>query len=82
MCGIRMDGEKRFVIAPRPGGTLTHAHAAYESIYGKAESKWVKTDEGFTFTVTVPANCEATVLLPDGSEYTQAPGTTVYQTKI
>lgn len=82
MCGIRMNGENRFVIAPRPGGSLTHAHAAYESIYGKVESKWVKTDEGFTFTVTVPANCEATVLLPDGSEYTQAPGTTVYQAKI
>ncbi len=24
-CGIRVDGENRFAIAPRPGGHLTHA---------------------------------------------------------
>jgi hypothetical protein len=47
---------------------------------GSAEKIRVKYGE--TFTVTVPANCEATVLLPDGSKYTQAPGTTVYQIKI
>lgn len=32
MCGIRIDGENHFVIAPKPGGSLTHAKAVYHSI--------------------------------------------------
>jgi flavodoxin len=37
MCGIRIKGENRFEIAPHPGGTLTHASAAYTSIYGNTK---------------------------------------------
>ena len=78
MCGIRIKGENRFEIAPHPGGTLTHASAAYTSIYGKVESKWEKTDAGITYTVTVPAGCEALVCLPDGSSRAQSAGTATY----
>lgn len=81
MCGIRPDGENHFTVAPRPGGSLTHAAASYDSIYGKVESKWEKADSGYRFTVTIPANCEAVVRLPDGSEYKQSPGATVYTTE-
>ena len=81
MCGIRVSGKNQFVIAPRPGGSLTHAEAAYTSIFGKAESKWEKTESGYTYTVTVPANCEALVRLPDGSERIQTAGTITYQTE-
>ena len=77
-CGIRMDGENRFVIAPRPGGRLTHAKARYESIYGAVESGWEKRDGKTVFTVAVPANCEALVRLPDGSERVQETGTETY----
>ncbi len=77
-CGIRVDGENRFIIAPRPGGHLTHATARYDSIYGMIESGWEKKNEKTVFTVTVPANCEALVRLPDGSERIQTAGTAAY----
>ena len=77
-CGIRVDGENRFMIAPQPGGHMTYAKAAYDSIYGTVESAWEKKDERTVFTVTVPANCTAVVRLPDGSERVQEPGIGTY----
>lgn len=81
MCGIQIAGENRFTIAPRPGGSLRHAQAAYTSIYGKVESRWEKTETGILFTITVPAGCQATVRLPDGREFTQTAGTVTYTTE-
>ena len=81
MCGIRVDGKNHFLIAPKPGGSLSHAGASYNSIYGEVESKWEKTEKGYVFTVTIPANCTATVILPDGSAKTQAFGTYTYEIK-
>ena len=78
MCGILVDRENHFVIAPQPGGSLTHASASYTSIYGKVESSWQKTASGYSFTVTIPANCDAIVRLPDGSAYAQSAGTKIY----
>ena len=78
MCGIRVTGENRFTVAPRPGGHFTHAKAAYVSVYGRVESGWRKTDGGMEFTVTVPANCTAQVLLPDGRAREQSAGTQTY----
>ena len=63
MCGIRMDGENHFTIAPRPGGHLTFAKACYDSVYGTVGSGWEKRDGKTVFTVTIPANCTATLLL-------------------
>jgi len=77
-CGIRVDGENHFTVAPRPGGHLTHAEAGYDSIYGRIESGWKIQGGQTVFTVTVPANCTATVRLPDGSERVQEPGTETY----
>ena len=47
-------------------------------ICGRIESGWEKKGGHTVFTVTVPANCAATVRLPDGSEQVQEPGTKVY----
>lgn len=82
MCGIQMAGENQFVIAPRPGGSFTYAAASYQSIYGKVESGWKREGGATVYTVTVPANCEATVRLPDGSEYRQHAGTATYKTEV
>ena len=82
ICGICMDGENHFLIAPHPGGSLTHAKALYDSLYGRVESKWEKTPSGYTFTVTIPANCEAVVCLPDGSTHDQTAGTVTYTTEV
>lgn len=64
MCGIHVDGENHFTIAPRPGGRLTHAKASYTSAYGRVESGWERTEAGYAYTVTVPAGCTATLTLP------------------
>ena len=66
VCGIRVAGENRFVIAPVPGGTLTHANVVYDSPYGKVESGWKREAGQFTFIVTIPANTSARIQLPDG----------------
>lgn len=75
MCGIRVDGENHFSIAPQPGGSFTFAKASYDSVYGKVESAWERKDGKLAFTVTVPPNCTASVMLPDGSTQELAAGT-------
>ena len=66
VAGIRVSGENHFVIAPIPGGTLTHAGAEYASLYGKVKSRWEKTEAGISFEIEIPANCTAEIRLPDG----------------
>ena len=67
MCGIRVAGENRFTVAPHPGGHFTHAGAKYDSVYGMVESRWEKKDGKIFYTVSVPANCEAEIILPGGT---------------
>ncbi|MGN0747005.1 MAG: family 78 glycoside hydrolase catalytic domain [Aristaeellaceae bacterium] len=68
MCGIRIAGENRFLIAPRPGGRFTHAHARYDSVYGTVESGWEIREGEIAYTIAIPANCTAMIRLPDGQE--------------
>ena len=75
MCGIRVAGENRFTVAPLPGGSLNHAEACYTSVFGKISSKWEKRDGKTAYTVTVPANCEAEIILPKGLRKTVGAGT-------
>ncbi len=72
LCGIRVAGENHFVIAPLCGGSLTHARASYQSIYGRVESGWQRRDGKSVYTVTVPANCTAQLQLPGREECLQA----------
>ncbi len=65
---------RRFRVAPRPGGGLTWASAALESPYGRIESSWSIGAPGTTFTVRVPPNTEAEVVLPDGRVEVAGPG--------
>ena len=64
MCGIRVNGENHFIIAPKPGGHFTHASAKYNSVYGKVESSWKRENGKTVYSITIPANCTATILLP------------------
>ena len=66
VCGIRVEGENHFMIAPVPGVALTHAEANYKSLYGEVKSRWEKTDSGVKFEIEIPANCTAEIRLPDG----------------
>lgn len=66
VCGIRVTGENLFEIRPVPGGTLTFAEAEYLSPYGKMISRWERKDRQTWFFVSVPANTQARICLPDG----------------
>ena len=78
MCGIRVDGENHFVIAPHPGGHFTCAKAAYDSVYGRVESGWEKTTDGWKYSVTVPANCTAELRLLEKKPVTLESGTYIF----
>ncbi|MDD6033109.1 MAG: family 78 glycoside hydrolase catalytic domain [Oscillospiraceae bacterium] len=66
MCGVRVDGENHFIIAPHPGGHFTYAKASYDSVYGRVESGWEKNGESYTLTVRIPCNTTAELILPSG----------------
>ena len=74
MCGIRVDGENHFVVAPKPGGQFTFAEAAYRSVYGPVKSGWKKTETGWEYAIEIPVNCTADILLPDGTTRTVGSG--------
>ena len=75
MCGIRVAGENRFLIAPRPGGSFAYARAEYHSIYGEVRCGWEKAEEGYELQISIPGNCTARLLLPDGTDCELQPGT-------
>jgi alpha-L-rhamnosidase len=68
VAGITIDekqpGYKHIIIAPHPGGGLTHAKARLESMYGPIESNWQLEDKTLTVKIEIPPNTTATVLLP------------------
>ena len=63
-CGVRVDGENHFILAPRPGGHFDHAGMKYNSIFGQVESGWKRIEGKTVYTFSIPANCTATVILP------------------
>lgn len=58
---FRDPGYKTFVIEPVIGGSLTHAKAVYESLYGTIRSEWTRTNEEIAYLFEVPANTTAIV---------------------
>ncbi len=76
VCGIRVDGENHVTIAPQPGGSLTFAKAKTRTPYGVVESGWEKGEDGKTvYTVSIPANVTAQIVLPDGKKCDVTAGT-------
>ncbi len=74
MCGVSVAGENRFLIAPKPGGNLTHARTEYASVYGKVSCGWERTQDGCKYRVSVPVNCTAEIVLSDGRKQTVGAG--------
>ena len=67
VAGVRplSPGWQTFAVQPMPGGGLTSARAAYETAYGRLESRWEITNgDRFVLDVLVPANSRAQVILP------------------
>ena len=82
MCGIQVDGENHFTIAPRPGGSFTNASLGYDSVYGTVTCAWRKENDKLTYTVTVPANTTAALLLPGGLKQELTAGTYLFEETI
>lgn len=57
-------GYERFVVAPRPGGGLSHVSATYESVRGPIKVEWRVHDRRFSLAVEVPPNTSATLVVP------------------
>ncbi|MEV7870424.1 glycoside hydrolase family 78 protein [Streptomyces sp. NPDC088124] len=67
-------GYRRLLIRPRPGGGLTHASAAKETPYGRAEVSWLREADTFSVHLTVPVGVTAIVDLPRRPAETVGPG--------
>ena len=57
-------GYGRIVIRPRPGGSITHARAEYDSVRGRISSSWKIEDDRFVLEVLIPPNTTATIHVP------------------
>lgn len=68
MCGIQVSGENKFTIAPKVGGHFTFAKCEYKSVYGKVKSDWRREGGKTIYTISVPANTTAKVVLPSGEK--------------
>lgn len=78
MCGIRVDGENHFIISPVPGGHFTYAKASYDSVFGQVESSWKRDGHKITYSITIPANTTAEIILPNTPAQTVTAGTYTY----
>lgn len=65
MCGIKVSGENQFTIAPKAGGKFTFAKCEYQSVYGKVACGWKRENGKTIYSIVVPANTTAKIVLPD-----------------
>ena len=63
MCGIKVAGDRHFIIEPKVGGNIQFTECEYDSIYGKVASKWERKGDKVKYTITIPANTTAEVIL-------------------
>lgn len=64
VCGISVDGENHFRIAPRPGGDVKQTSFTYQSLYGKVTCEWEKDEKQTSYRICIPAGCTAKIELP------------------
>jgi alpha-L-rhamnosidase len=71
VAGIEVDAGapayRHALIQPQPGGGLSSASAALNTMYGRLKSAWELGEDGFSLEVVLPANTHATVRLRDAS---------------
>jgi alpha-L-rhamnosidase len=59
-------GYRNLMIQPHVTAKMNSSKATFESMYGRISSGWERKDGRIIVSVTIPANCEATVILPVG----------------
>jgi alpha-L-rhamnosidase len=66
--GIRTDKEgvgfKKIIMRPSIPTGLEFVEASYKSPYGQIKSSWKKSNGSFEWTVSIPANSSARIMLP------------------
>ena len=63
-----MNGFKKILLRPYPGGGLDYAGAEYQSIHGLIKSRWQRQGNSLTYDITVPTNTSASVYVPSDPE--------------
>ena len=61
-------GYKHLIIQPHPSKKLTFSKASFESSYGTVASGWERQGTKIIVSVKIPANTDATIMLPVGSD--------------
>ncbi len=68
VAGLRIDedepGYQHIIIQPRPGGGIGRAEARYDSLHGRIESRWSRSEGAFQLEVVIPPNTRAGIHLP------------------
>ena len=66
--GIKSDendpGYHHIILEPEVSDALSYAGGSYESVYGEIRVFWEKTESGYAFDITIPANTTASLRLP------------------
>lgn len=79
MCGIKVRGENHFVIEPLKGGNFTYANASYLSIFGLVKSGWKKEGDKTVYSIFIPANCTAEIILPNKESVSVESGEYIFE---
>ncbi len=66
VAGIHVRADGKIVLRPFPNRLLKFAEADYHSEWGEIHSSWHYEGKKLLFLFSIPANCEAMILLPDG----------------
>jgi len=80
--GFAEPGFRKFTLCPVIGGSLTHAEAAYECVYGKIRSVWEYDGKQYRYRCQIPVNTTANLILPDGRNLTVGSGTYEFEGSI
>lgn len=66
MCGIRVEENNTYTVAPKVGGSVSSASCEYNGIYGSIRSEWQRENGKTIYRISVPSNATARAILPDG----------------
>ena len=64
------------------GSPLRYAEASLATVHGRFASRWQIANERFLLEVTVPTNCSATVVLPNGRSAQVSSGTHEFEVEL
>ncbi|MBN2851728.1 MAG: family 78 glycoside hydrolase catalytic domain [Clostridia bacterium] len=86
VAGLKPDyingGYKKFTIEPKPGGGLTSCRLTVNSPYGEIRIFWEIVENQFSIKVTIPANSQAKIVLPDHKQIEVGSGTHEFKTHL